>query len=312
MQTYLERYLNGECAEVWADLTGLGGKVRRKSFLLDAEAVADETMRRARQNLEILIPRLAAVGYRFAAPALERRLEHVSRTIAVPKLGPYVRRQIELAIAAGKADASALDPANNKALQLNLITYREEKAALEAELKRMKALPPLENPRVFYEPERQTHKYLKLMEQRGAGPIPMSLRAWYKHVGYISFMGSHEVLNPPGNAIADPLVVVSLPDFYKSLCYADPGDKKRVALSPDDLGKAGLPKRTPSLDSPLEYKITIPNAAADFKFENEWHATHFVEYLRRALQWAGFPGWERGPNPPREWISKLTEGLVPI
>src|SRR5271170_6231924 len=133
MPTYLERYLNGECAEVWAHLVALGNKVREKPVLLDAEAVADETMRRARRNLGTLIPRLAAVGYRFAAPALERRLEQVSRTIAEPKLGPYVRRQIELAIAAGKADASALDPANNKAVQLNLITYREEKAALEAE-----------------------------------------------------------------------------------------------------------------------------------------------------------------------------------
>lgn len=312
MPTFLERYLNGECAEVWADLIGLGGKVRRKSVLLDAEAVANETMRRARHNLEILIPRLAAVGYRFAAPALERRLEHVSRTIAEPKLGSYVRRQIELAIAAGKADASALDPANNQALQMNLITYREEKAALEAELKRMKTLPPLENPRVFYPPERQTQKYLKLMEQRGAAPFPTSFLAWYKHVGYISFMGVHEVLNPPANAVADPLVVVSLPDFYKSLCYANPGDKKRVALSADDLGKAGLPKSTPGVESPLKYQITIPNAAADFKFENEWHATHFVEYLRRAFQWAGFPGWERDRNPPRKLILKLTEGLLPI
>jgi len=243
---FLERYLKGECAEVWADLVGLGGEVRRKSLLLDAEAVADETMRRARQNLEILIPRLATVRYGFAAPALEQRLEKVSRTITEPKLHPYVRRQIELAIAAGKADASALDPANNQAVQMNLIAYREEKAALEAELKRMKRLRPLENPRVFCEPERKTNEYLKHIERRGAGPLPISLRSWYKHIGYINFTGSHEILNPAGNAVADPLVVVSLADFYKAICYANPGDKSRVALSPDDLGKAGLPKVHPA------------------------------------------------------------------
>jgi hypothetical protein len=26
----------------------------------------------------------------------------------------------------------------------------------------------------------------------------------------------------------------------------------------------------------------------------------------------GFPGWERDANPPREAITKLTEGLLPI
>ena len=65
MSTYLERYLNDEYAEVWADLIGLGDEVRQKSVLLDAETVANETMRRARHNLEILLPRLAATGYRF-------------------------------------------------------------------------------------------------------------------------------------------------------------------------------------------------------------------------------------------------------
>ena len=63
--------------------------------------------------------------------------------------------------------------------------------------------------------------------------MPISFRAWYKHIGYISFTGSHEILNPGGNAVPDPLVVVSVADFYKALCYANPGDKKHVALSPE-------------------------------------------------------------------------------
>jgi len=309
MPTYLERYLNGECVEVWADLVRLGAKVRQKSVLPDMEAVASETMNRARRNLEILIPRLAAVGYRFAAPALERRLEKVNKTLAEPKWNSYVLRQRQLAVERGTAPASILEEPVPEAL---LIPYREEKGALAAELKRMKTLPPLENPRVFYGPQLQDQEYWEHIGHRGVESIPMSLRAWYKHVGYVSFVGVHDVLNPAANAIADPLVVVSLPDFYKGLCYADPGDEKRVALSDDDLEKAGLPKSTPGVESPLRYQITLPNAAADFKLENEWHATHFVEYLRRAFQWAGFPGWERDPNPPRELISELTEGLLPI
>jgi hypothetical protein len=27
---------------------------------------------------------------------------------------------------------------------------------------------------------------------------------------------------------------------------------------------------------------------------------------------AGVPGWERDPNPPRELISELTEGQLPV
>ena len=309
MPTYLERYLNGECVEVWADLVRLGAKVRQKSVLPDVEAVASETMNRARHNLEILTPRLAAAGYRFADPILENKLELVNEFLAAPKWDSSVTRRLERRVKLGLEPASVLD---RPVPESEIARKREKKAELEAEFERMRTLPPLENPKVFYEPESQTTKYVKAVEERAGGPIPISLLAWYKHVGYISFMGSHEILNPARNATADPLVVVSLQDFYKSLCYANPGDKKRVALSADDLGKAGLPKSTPGVESPLKYQITIPNAAADFKFENEWHATHFVEYLRRAFQWAGFPGWERDRNPPRKLILKLTEGLLPI
>lgn len=309
MPTYLERYTKGECVEVWADLVRLGAKVRQKPVLPDAEGVASETMRRARHNLEILIPRLAEAGYRFTDPILERQLEAVNNFLAAPKWGASVIQRLERRVKLGLEPASLLD---RPVPESEIARKRERKVELEAELKRMRALAPLENPKVFYESESQTNKYVEAVESRAEGPIPISLRAWYKQVGYISFMGSHEILNPAGNATADPLVVISLQDFYSGLCYANPGDKKQVALSADDLGKAGLPKSTPGLESPLRYQITIPNADADFKFENEWHKTQFVDYLRRAFHWAGFPGWERDPNPPRQLISKLTKDLLPI
>jgi hypothetical protein len=309
MPTYLERYTNGDCAEVWADLVALGTKISQKSVLPDAEAVANETMRRARHNLEILIPRLAQAGYSFMDPILASELKFVNEFLANPKTDSSVLRRLERRVKLGLEPASVLDrPVSESAIARK----REKKAELEAEVKRMRALPPLENPKVFYEPESQTNKYLKTVEERAGGPIPISLRAWYKHVGFVSLMGSHEVLNLAGNAIADPLVLVSAPDFYTALLSANPGDKRQVALSPDDLGKAGLPKSTPGVESPLQYQITIPSSAADFKFENEWRGTYFVNYLRKAFEWAGFPGWERDPNPPSKLISKLTKGLLPI
>src|SRR5579859_7270575 len=65
MVSYLERYLQGECIQVWAELVALGEHVREEPVYADAWAVACETMRRVRQNIEGVIPRLRARGYVF-------------------------------------------------------------------------------------------------------------------------------------------------------------------------------------------------------------------------------------------------------
>lgn len=108
------------------------------------------------------------------------------------------------------------------------------------------------------------------------------------------------------------MAVASLPDFYTSLCYALPGEKKRVALCSDDLAKAWLPARGPVGRSSIQYQVSIPNAEADFQVENEWRGTYFVNYLRKAFESRGFPGWECDPNPPRAAIAELADGLLPI
>lgn len=65
MGAYLERYLRGECEAVWDELVALGAGVREEPLHSDALAVARETMRRARANIETLIPRLRELGYEF-------------------------------------------------------------------------------------------------------------------------------------------------------------------------------------------------------------------------------------------------------
>jgi hypothetical protein len=72
MPSYLERYLAGEHEEVWAELTALGPAVRGPDLLTDAEAVARETMTRARRNVELLILRLESIGYEFGLIDRER------------------------------------------------------------------------------------------------------------------------------------------------------------------------------------------------------------------------------------------------
>ncbi len=63
--SYLERYTNGEYEQVWDELFHLGMGIRHEDFYPDALAVARETMRRVRQNIELLINRLVQIGFIF-------------------------------------------------------------------------------------------------------------------------------------------------------------------------------------------------------------------------------------------------------
>jgi hypothetical protein len=65
-RSYLERYERGDCEEVWLELTALGPAIRQEPLYSDALAVARETMRRVRHNVELLVERLRTLEYRFA------------------------------------------------------------------------------------------------------------------------------------------------------------------------------------------------------------------------------------------------------
>ncbi len=61
----LERYLNGEHVQVWSELNALGTGVRSGEQLEQARAVAHETMRRVKTNIDTLRERWSARGFRF-------------------------------------------------------------------------------------------------------------------------------------------------------------------------------------------------------------------------------------------------------
>jgi hypothetical protein len=65
MGQYLERYLAGEYQTIWNELRARGAAVRTEPLASDAWSVAEETMRCVRHNIELLIPRLRTLGYRF-------------------------------------------------------------------------------------------------------------------------------------------------------------------------------------------------------------------------------------------------------
>ncbi|HEY7022716.1 MAG TPA: hypothetical protein VH349_16485 [Ktedonobacterales bacterium] len=84
MATYLARYLHGEHEQVWAELVALDAAVREESFYSDAWAVACETMRRVKYNIELLIPRLEAFGYQFGHSWLPEDEPHAHPPVFTP------------------------------------------------------------------------------------------------------------------------------------------------------------------------------------------------------------------------------------
>jgi hypothetical protein len=148
--------------------------------------------------------------------------------------------------------------------------------------------------------------------------LPLSIAAWIEQVGSVDLNGNHPELSPmegaPGfnGMYSDPLMIV--PDLgwtqeQWSDAQAAGESHIELILSWDDLGKAGL-----YLDSQVEtqYTIRVPNTSADSRLEHEWHNTQFVNYLRTAFRWGGFPGWERYPNRPEKILSHLGSDLTPI
>src|SRR3990172_9251338 len=63
--TFPDRYRAGERKEVWAELVALDARVREEPFFSDAIEVARETMRRARDNVTLIVQRLRDIGYDF-------------------------------------------------------------------------------------------------------------------------------------------------------------------------------------------------------------------------------------------------------
>jgi len=84
MPNHLQRYLQGEHEQVWAELQAMGEQVRDEPVYSDALAVARETMLRIRQNIELLIPRVEALGYYFYADHEENREADDPPRLATP------------------------------------------------------------------------------------------------------------------------------------------------------------------------------------------------------------------------------------
>lgn len=250
MPSFLERYRSGEFEQVWDELRHLGHRVRTPPLFADAQGVARETMRRARANIERLIPRLEDLGFRFA--------------------------------------------------------YEPDSA------KRVPAWWGDSEP--VYEPPR-THadRFLNVAELT-VGPLPLSLRAWWEVVGSVNFIGMHA--DWPDIDVTDPIVVGPVEmlegiaekhrEWLKEVEEENLSDCPfGVDIAPDNYHKANCSGGSP-------YSVEFPCVNADGLFDGG--PMTFVQYLRNAFRWGGFPGFA-GVEParrPSAHLSYLTSDLLPL
>jgi hypothetical protein len=243
MSQFLDRYLKGEYEEVWADLLDLGSKIREEPLYIDALAVTRETMTRVRYNIELLIDRLANLGYQF---------------------GTYRNGQYKVEGYLGPHNPPVAD------IEMRIINYQR----LE-----------------------------------GISVIPLSLRIFWEMVGSIDLTGWY----PSWPSNSDPLVVFPAEaiesNYYIWRSQVEEGEPDvkfyRVPLAPDYYHKDNV-------SGGEGYKMQVPNAAIDGFLENEGHDTTFVNYLRLAFRYGGFPGIQADNLSFTDVITKLTDKLMPI
>lgn len=340
MPTFLDRYQDGEREQVWAELNSLGPSVRGKEYVDDAQAVAQETMRRARHNVEALIVKLEKLGYAFltANRSAADSLQGLSQAMSMLKnMGQ---------LTAGSQSNPHVDALRERSRgMLDSPVFKTLLGSLEKKAAALPAMEAVRNPDIFSPPDKSIAKRLKSFEKSIGGPLPLSLRAWCEIVGSVSLMGTHPVLcfretsagrpmtmmmspamfaGPGGQAqlermramgmnvvtelptgkqtpLADPLVVDGDPDAWEGDYEA--GEAQPIPLAPDDLHKADI--------SGDAYYMEVPNGSADALFL-DWHKANFVDYLRIVFRWGGFPGWERYPERPAKELAYLAEGLLEI
>ena len=384
----LRRYQAGEHEAVWADMLALGPRVRDAAHLEDALAVARETMRRARHNVELIVQRLDEIGYRFwngkqgKAAGPPRRITFGAKVIEASPL--------EALLAAMFAEAKTMPPAQvtpvmaeqlHNIYRLTIFPWQDralllkgQRFALDGEMTtlfeqakkvpagqltaaiidRLDALhrraldqaiaywkdkgedPPgkkqadergkaetsdhLKDKKVFCPPGKKEVAFIRKLEKTGVF-LPLSLRAWIEEVGDVNLAGAHPRLcfwedeNFAGT-YGDPLMVTprlflwEIEDWLAEGKAAKAQEPLDALLGWDAKAKARLVVDDEQLD--YGYSVALPDAAADAALKGAPHNTRFVDYLRLAFRWGGFPGWAQSKDPPRKELAFLTDGLLPI
>lgn len=293
MPRYLERYLAGEYEQVWAELQTLGAAVREEPVYADALAVARETMRRARANIETLIERLLALGYQFGYKgrdpelALHLRIltDDISDWPAVIRLNQEARRPPPTFASPSPETPETLEELQRQygLFPLSLVAWYETVGAVN-----LVGSFPVADP---LDPEGFNDLY--------------QYRAACAH-------GHMDQYRLPARDL-DPFWVSSLAAQRAHLAFQDmppirPDQRGeyRLFIAPGERSKHGFEGG----DS-LEIYIPAPEVDARMR-SNTWYDLTFVEYLRLCFRWGGFPGLEARARKPTRELAILTEDLRPI
>ena len=324
---FLRRYQAGDRESVWREMTALGAAVRDEPYFDDAWATARETMQRAGANVRTLIQRLDELGYQFwdgehgtaGPPGMAISVGGAVVTYASPMdmfraaMARSTERMHPRALEARQHLASLIGPF--QAMQAKV------DAAQQARIERQAAITDhLQDPLVLAPPTAKETAFIGRLEGKGM-VLPLSWRAWIEEVGDVNLAGAHDRLcfwDHPGFAgvYADPLMV-TLDHFEFEIESRqeefDEGGQPEgfdLVVGWDPTAKARLAIEHQLLDN--GYELEVPNAAADGGLRLRGVETPFVDYLRNAFRWGGFPGWAGQPNPPEADLKQLTEGLLPI
>ena len=298
---YLERYLAGEYEQVWAELVGLGEQVRREPVFADAWAVACETMRRVRANIERCIPRLVRVGFIFGYHQALQQMLH--EQMQVNDWTGYLE-----ALEWSRAQPPVFLPAR----------LAEEYHGYIVSLGLDDLGPEMFDPGAAA-PDMRAH-----VEEldRMIGPLPLSLRAWYTEVGAVNFYGFHPEWT---HFTRLPKILKVSPDRYL-MTECDPLqvcvlDATRVDAAREQYAQGRLRQFKFAADryfkdgtagSSTPFALATPNPAMDATLVGYEPRITFVEYLRHCLRWAGFPGMAEWTSTPDDDLTFVTAGLVPF
>ena len=161
------------------------------------------------------------------------------------------------------------------------------------------------------------------IEKFTGAALPASLAAFWNCVGGIDYVWNYDMDAQAPDLVSglemtemDPLLVFApeqladlLPEWKERHSNVDPelDDPWSLDLAPDYLHKANISGGAP-------YGMELPHRGADPIFINEEHGLPFVEYLRVAFQWGGFPRLERYAHSAavRKFLAEMTKDLEPF
>ncbi|MCZ7682913.1 MAG: hypothetical protein M5U28_30570 [Sandaracinaceae bacterium] len=198
--------------------------------------------------------------------------------------------------------------APSAALRAEMKVHREEIARLVKHLTKI-GYRFADPARAWKKPTAAGKRAIAQLEE-AFGPLPPALAALWTVVGSVDLRGQDPSWSRPaclalpgvregegGVWHTDPLVVAAPEEIVElALDEAIEGTPFGLPLAPDAVGKAGYSGGT--------LAVFVPTEEDDPPIEGGARAETLREHLRRALEWAGMPGFEQIADRPEEWLRR--------